>query len=50
MTSMKDIWFEPVIDSQNRQIAARNRAVKIQESQIDIFGTEFNPDAEPIVI
>ena len=39
-----------IIDYQNRQMALRNRAIKIQESYSDISDEGFNVDEEPIVI
>lgn len=41
---------ESIIDYQNRQIALRNRAIKIQETYLDISDEKFNADEEPIVI
>ena len=41
---------ESIIDYQNRQIAIRNRAIKLRESYSDISDETFNVDDEPIVI
>ena len=41
---------ESIIDYQNRLIALRNRAIKIQELYSDISDEKFNVDDEPIII